>query len=118
MAELTELFRPICAEVQAKLQGALKGFVGSFVRGYLPQAWVFRTEKEFVTFSVGRDGNASVAEGDTSAPDVVITVDHAYLCEALRTRKKPEAECATFEVKFCTGKGETAFQYVRGQIGL
>lgn len=119
MTELELLFQPICEEVRKELRKVLSGiFTGQIVKGYLPQDWVFITEQETVTFSVDKKGNAAAKEGASQAPDVSISIDHDYLAAALKERKKPDFEYKTFEVKFHTGKGETAFGYLRKRLGL
>jgi hypothetical protein len=89
-----------------------------FIKGYLPQAWVFITEKETITFYVDRGGKAYVESGSFNNPDVTITIDHDYLCEALRTRQQPSFGYKTLDVRAHTQKGQTAFNYLRGQLGL
>jgi hypothetical protein len=119
MTELDVLFQPVCEEVRKELKKVLSGiFTGQIVKGYLPQNWVFATEDETVTFSVDKKGNATILQGPCSEPDVTIRIDGKYLAAALKDRKKPDFEYQNFEVKFHTGKGETAFGYLRKRLGL
>jgi len=118
MTQLTDAFQPVCQDAQVKLKGVLRGLFGGMVKGYLPQKWIFRTESEAVTFSVAKAGTASVEAGEGSPPDVIITIDHDYLLEALRTRKRPEVEPRNLDVEFRTEKGRTAFNYIRKEIGV
>jgi len=119
MTELSEMFQPVCEEVRKELRKVLSGiFTGQIVKDYLPQNWVFETEDETVTFSVDKKGNASVLQGGSEMPDVTIHIDREYLAAALKDRKKPDFEYKNFEVKFHTGKGETAFGYLRKRLGL
>jgi hypothetical protein len=116
---LNELFTPICQEVEKELKKVMKGLLtGPIIKGYLPQNWVFKTEADIITFSVDKKGNAITIEGASQAPDVTITIDHEYLAAALKERKKPDFEYKNFDVKFHTGKGETAFGYLRKRLGL
>jgi hypothetical protein len=119
MSNLKELFEPICQDVEKELKKVLKGLLtGPIVKGYLPQGWIFITELETFTFSVDKKGNAIATEGAGEAPDVTISIDHEYLAAALKERKKPDFEYKNFDVKFHTGKGETAFNYLRKRLGL
>lgn len=119
MSCLKELFEPICQEVEKELKKVMKGLLtGPIIKGYLPQDWVFITEHETITFSVDKKGNAITTEGASQAPDVSISIDHDYLAAALKDRKKPDFDYKKFEVKFHTGKGETAFNYLRKRLGL
>ena len=119
MTELEDLFQPICEEVRKELKKVLGGILtGPIVKGYLPQDWVFATEDETVAFSVDKKGNAMVLQGGSDVPDVTIHIDKKYLAAALKYRKKPKFECLFYEVKFHTGKGETAFGYLRKRLGL
>ena len=116
---LKELFESICQEVDKELKKVMKGlWTGPIIKGYLPQTWVFQTELETIAFSVDKKGNAITTEGACQAPDVTITIDHDYLAAALKERKKPEFDYKQFDVKFHTGKGETAFNYLRKRLGL
>ena len=72
MSCVQDLLSRVAAEVQAQLKPNLQGFAGMFVSGYLPQAWVFVTEAEAVTFLVDSRGNASVVAGRGPNPDVTI----------------------------------------------
>jgi hypothetical protein len=119
MSSLNVLFIPICQEVEKELKKVMKGLLtGPIIKGYLPQDWVFKTDVETITFSVDKKGNAVTTEGASQAPDVTISIDREYLAAALKERKKPEFEYKKFEVKFHTGKGETAFNYLRKRLGL
>jgi len=119
MSSLNEFFLPICQEVEKELKKVMKGLLtGPIIKGYLPQNWVFQTDMETITFSVDKKGNAVVIEGASEAPDVTINIDREYLATALKNRKKPDFDYRFFEVKFHTGKGETAFNYLRGRLGL
>jgi hypothetical protein len=119
MSELKEIFESLCPEVEKELRPKLKSILmGPFIRGHLPQSWVFRTEKETVTFSVDKKGNAVVKEGAEENPDVTIDLDHGYLVEALKTRKQPEKLSEKNDIRFHTKKGETAFNFLKKRFGL
>ncbi|MBA3046008.1 MAG: hypothetical protein KKH41_06210 [Candidatus Thermoplasmatota archaeon] len=118
MTDLITVFEPICREVEGQIKGALGGLAGIVVKSYLPQHWIFVTETETVTFAVDSKGNASVANGTSASPDVIIGIDHKYLTEALKTRTRPSFDPKTFDLKFHTAKGRTAFNFIRKRLGL
>jgi hypothetical protein len=119
MTALKGIFESICYEVECEVKPKLSGFLtGVILRGNLPQHWVFKTEKETVTFSVDSNGNASVKTGGKSKPDVTINVDHDYLTTALTTRSQPSFSPKKLKTKFHTTKGERAFTFLRGRFGL
>ncbi len=119
MSEIAEIFQSLIPEVEKELKPKINSILlGSFIRGYLPQSWVFRTEKETVTFTVDKKGNAAVKEGDVEDPDVTIELDHEFLVEALKSRVQPEKPPEKSEIKFLTSKGETAFNLLKKRFGL
>lgn len=119
MESLTAAFQPLCQEVQTELKKYLSGLLtAGFIKPYLPQHWLFITEHEEIIFSVDKKGNAAVSQNSGQSPDVTIKIDHDFLVEAIRSRKKPEGEPDTFEVSFQTEKGKTAFGYLRKHLGL
>lgn len=119
MSELMEIFESLCPEIEKELKPKLNSILlGPFIKGYLPQQWVFRTEKETVTFSVDKKGIASVKEGEVKEPDVTIEIDHEFLVAALKSRSQPEKSPEKNEIEFHTTKGETAFNFLKKQLGL
>ena len=114
MGCVQELLGSLCTEVEGKVAPWL-----IFIRSYLPQSWVFKTEKEVVTFSVGKDGKASVVSDALSEPDVIIDWKHDLLCQVLRTRDKkavPSGEKP--DIKILTKKGEAAYRFLRQTLGF
>lgn len=90
-----------------------------FIRGYLPQSWVFKTEKEVATLSVSKDGKASVISSAPSDPDVIIDWKQDLLCMVLRTRDKkvvPAGERP--DIKILTKKGDAAYRFLRQTFGF
>ncbi len=119
MTELLKLFEALCPEVEAELKPKLSGILTrAFIRPYLPQYWVFKTESETVTFIVDKDGNASVVPEAGENPDVTVEIDHEYLTSALSTRSKPESPPEKYIENFHTKKGETAFNLLKKRMGL
>jgi hypothetical protein len=119
MAEIAEIFESLIPEIEKELKPKINSILlGPFIRGYLPQNWVFKSEKETVTFTVDKKGNATVKEEEEENPDVVIELDHEFLVEALKTRSQPEKSPEKSEIKFLTTKGETAFNLLKKRFGL
>ncbi len=119
MSELMEIFELLCPEIEEELRPKLKSILlGPFIKGYLPQQWVFRTEVETVTFSVDKKGITAVKEGAVEEPDVTIEIDQEYLVAALKSRSQPEKSPEKNEIEFHTTKGETAFNFLKKRFGL
>jgi hypothetical protein len=119
MSCIQGLLGSLSYEVEGQLKPALRGLTGIIVRGYLPQAWVFETESETVTFSVDAQGGVSTQQGDSLYRDVTIRWTHDLLASVLRTRSRasvPSGACPS--VTTHTPKGRTAFNYLRGRFGL
>jgi hypothetical protein len=106
-------------EIENQVKPALgRPLVGSIVRGYLPQLWVFKTECETVGMSVDSCGNASISTTNLRNPDVTITTTHAILSTILSTRSRSCAPPGPYSAVAHTQKGMTAFNYLRGRLGL
>jgi len=119
MASIRPLLEALVPEVQAEARRALSGFLtGALVRGYLPQAWVFETGEETVTFLVDREGNARVFEGAPEAPDVGIRGPSGDLAAVLRDRRLPEGAGQRIEYRLYTGKGGTAWRLLKDRFGF
>lgn len=107
-------------EVTAQVQGGLRGLGGFLVKGYLPQSWYFVTETGSAFLVVDKAGTATVHDGQAPAPDVTITwTDRAFhAAMVLRDQSQiPRADGAP-DVVTHTGKGKTAFNFVRKHLGL
>jgi|YelNatPaOPRAMG01_1025707.scaffolds.fasta_scaffold05150_11 hypothetical protein len=114
MGCVQELLGNLCGEVEGKVAPWL-----IFIRSYLPQSWVFKTEKEVATFSVSKDGKASVTPTIASEADVIIDWKHDLLCKVLRTRDKkvvPDGEKP--DIKILTRKGDAAYRFLRQTFGF
>lgn len=118
MASLVSLLESVAHDVQPQVQSQLGGFFGGMVRSYLPQTWVFQTEKETVSLSVDRAGALSVASGAAAHPDVTVEIPYDRLVAALTTRSRERVPSGPLKVTSHTSKGKTAFEYLRGRIGL
>src|SRR5207302_10745522 len=60
IADPLDRLRP---EIEAQLKPNLQGIFGGVIRGYLPQAWAYKTEAVTVTLSVDSHGNVSLRSG-------------------------------------------------------
>ena len=118
MTALARILQPLCPDIERQLKPALKGLTGIFVRGYLPQSWVFTTPSGEATLQVDKTGNATILEGGSSAPDVGIRSTAEMLEAIIRLRNKEAVPAGPFEVSTFTGKGTTAFNYLRGRLGM
>jgi hypothetical protein len=116
MNRAATLLENVGTQIQPEIQKQLGGLFGGIVRAYLPQAWVFETDEGIATLHVDRSGAASVVEGSAERPDVTVRVPYAPLAKALknRTRIAPSAVNVTPH----TSKGQAAFDYLRGRVGL
>lgn len=118
MSKVEELLRSTAKELEPDIQSRLKGFLGGFIRAYLPQAWVFRTEEETATLTVDGNGTVTVTSGAAASADVTIEIAHARLVAALTTRRKEAVPPGPITVTPHTTKGKAAFDYLRSRLGL
>jgi hypothetical protein len=118
MTSLVPLLESVARDIQPQVKSQLGGFFGGMVRAYLPQTWVFRTEREVASLSVGQDGEVTVATGAAANPDVTIEVPHDRLVTALKTRSREKVPPGPITVTPHTSKGKTAFEYLRSRVGL
>jgi hypothetical protein len=118
MSCLEGLLRDAGRQFEPEIQSRLTGFLGSIVRSYLPQTWVFQTDDGTVSLVVDTDGKVSVVGGAALHPDVTVEIPHDRLVAALRTRKRESVPPGPLTVTPHTAKGRTAFDYLRGRLGL
>lgn len=119
MPELEALLSSLRPEIESQLKPQLRGFFGGIIRGYLPQVWAFRTERDSASLTVSVAGSVTVSNGILDRHDVLITWSYAQLTAALRTRDQsqvPPGPPPT--VDFRTQKGRTAFSFLRSRFGL
>jgi len=116
MPGVEELLGPVAARAQAEVQRRLGGFLGGMLRAYLPQVWVFVTDRGTASLRVAPDGSASVVPGPLAPADVTIEVGHARLEAALAGRA--DAGGTPPRVTTHSAKGKAAFDYLRGRLGL
>jgi hypothetical protein len=118
MTSLVPLLESVARDIQPQIRSQLGGFFGGMVRAYLPQTWVFRTEREVASLSVDRNGGVTVVNGPAANPDVTIEIPHDRLETALRTRSRSQVPPGPLTVTPHTSKGKTAFEYLRSRVGL
>jgi len=118
MPSLVELLERVGSEVAPQVRAQLGGFFGGFVRAYLPQTWIFRTEHEVASLTVDRAGAVSVTAGASASPDVTIEAHLEQLSAALTRGSRSGLGPGDFRVTPHTAKGKTAFDYLRGRVGL
>jgi len=119
MSCIESLLKGICPEIEARVKPNLNGLAGFIIQGYLPQVWRFETEKEKVTLVVDSKGGAFVTMSIPSQVDVTVRWKHDLLATALRTRSRefiPPNEAP--EVLLHTGKGKSAYGYLRQRLGI
>lgn len=118
MTSLENLLGQLCQDIERQLKPAVKGIFGGVVRGYLPQRWQFRTEKEAAFMAVDSAGNASVTSGTSRDVDVSIQTTAAKMDAIVKYRDASKVPAGIFEVTTHTSKGKTAFGFLRGRLGL
>jgi len=118
MATVRVLLEKVAQDIEPQIRSQLGGFFGGMVRAYLPQTWVFRTEHEVASLTVDRAGAVRVADGPAPNPDVTIATTQDRLVAALKTRSRAKVPPGGLAVTTHTSKGKTAFDYLRGRLGL
>jgi len=113
-----ETLAKLGASVEAELKPRLSGLFGGFVRAYLPQTWVFRTEQDVATLRVDAHGHATAAPSALPSPDVTVELPHAELVAALAARGRRPLSPGSAKVTAHTAKGRAAFDYLRSRLGL
>lgn len=118
MSCVERLLQSVAKEAEPEIQQRLHGLFGGMIRAYLPQTWVFRTEDGTASFLVDPSGKITVKPGAVNPADVTIETSHDRLKIALTTRRREAVPPGPFTVTPHTAKGRTAFEYLRGRLGL
>ncbi len=118
MTSVEALLASFARDAEPQVRQQLGGLFGGILRAYLPQTWVFRTEDGVATLRVDAAGKFSVVAGAVAPADVTVEVGHARLTAALTTRRREAVPPGPLTVTPHTSKGRTAFEYLRGRIGL
>jgi hypothetical protein len=112
------LLEQVAPGIEQELKPRLQGLIGSFVRAYLPQVWVFETDEDSATVRVEATGAVAVTAGTAPSPDVTIHAPKARLEKILTSRAPPKTIPADVRVVPHSTKGRVAFDQVRGRFGL
>jgi len=117
---ISGLLARLAPEIEAQLKLALAGLAGLFVRGYLPQTWVFDTGIERVSLIVDVNGNVRVRSEAAEPADVLITATHDTFSTGLeaanRLRSKESVIRGPSNARFFTPKGEAAFNFLKDKL--
>ena len=107
-------------EIEAQLKPTLAGLAGLFVRGCLPQTWVFDTGVERVSLIVDVNGTVRVRSGAVEPADVLIIATHDTISTALEAanglRSKESVMRGPTNARFFTAKGEAAFNFLKDKL--
>ncbi len=112
------LLEKLVPEIEANLKPRLQGFLGAFVRAYLPQHWSFETEEGTTTVRIDPTGAVAVVPGAVTSPDVTVRAGHDRLKQVLTTREKPPGKVSDVSVVAHTAKGRAALEQVRSRFGF
>ena len=119
MSTIKPLLENLTYEVQNKVKPALSNFLtGGIVRNYLPQAWIFETESEILTFHVDKQGNAKILKGANRQPDVTVKGPHSDISTILSVRQVPPGADRRINILHHTQKGRTAWNYLGKHFGF
>ncbi len=114
MTCIAGLLARIAPEIEAQLKPTLAGLAGLFVRGYLPQVWVFSTGTERATLVVDAHGNAKVTLGNVEPVDVLIIASHDTFSTALEVanglRPRDSPISGQIDSQFYSGKGSFSYR--------
>jgi len=112
------LLEKLAPDIEKELRPRLQGFLGAFVRAYLPQVWVFETEEGATSVRIEPTGAVTVHAGTTPSPDVTVKGPHDRLQKVLSTRSKGTPKPADIDVVAHTAKGRAALEQVRSRFGF
>jgi hypothetical protein len=119
MVRVHELLTDLCKDIEKQIKPNLQELKGSFVRGYLPQAWVFETECGACTIFLDSEGNVRVLSGSTPDADVTLHWRKDALESVLALRKRDLVSSGDYpNVTVRTDKGRVAFNFLKKEIGL
>lgn len=118
MTSTAETLGTAAPSLEAEVKTRLGGFLGGIVRSYLPQTWVFRTGEDVASLSVDGTGHVTVSPTALPSPDVTVELEHGELARLLASKGKAAEPAGKVKVTAHTAKGRTAFDYLRGRLGL
>ena len=119
MDRVHHLLAELCEDIEKQIKPALRGAISILISGYLPQNWVFETDRGSCTLFLDTEGNARVFPGPDKNPDVTIKWNCDSLVSVLKTRSRDSISPGNYpDVFIHTEKGRAAFNYLRKEIGL
>jgi hypothetical protein len=119
MNRVHKLLSDLCEDLEKQVKPNLRGAIGNLVHDYLPQVWVFETERGACTLFLDTKGYARVFPGVDRDRDVTITWRHDYLETVLSLRNRDTIPSGEYPNVFVhTDKGRAAFNYLKKEIGL
>ncbi len=119
MDNVHHLLSELCDDIERQIKPALRGGLSVIIGGYLPQNWVFETERGACTLFLDTEGNARVFPGPDKNRDVTIKWSYDLLETVLRTRNRESIPSGDYPDVFVhTEKGRAAFNYLKKEIGL
>lgn len=119
MDKVQQLLSELCNEIERQLKPNLIGPIGSIVAGYLPQTWVFETERGAYTVFLDAEGNVRVFPGTDKNRDVTIQWRERALISVLETRSRSSITDGDYPNVFVhSDKGRAAFSYLKKYVGL
>jgi hypothetical protein len=113
-----QLLEKITPDIEKELKPRLQGFLGSFVRAYLPQHWVFETDQDAATVEIATTGAVRVVPGTFPSPDVTVHAPKHRLEELFSKGARPATMPTDVRAVPHTAKGKVAFDQVRSRFGL
>lgn len=119
MGPVEELLSSYRTDVERQIKSGLKGVLGPFLKGYLPQVWVFETESEVVSFVIDAGGKAIVEGREWRPRDVTIRWKGALLVSVLKSRSRQEVPEGEKPETVChTPKGCAALNLLKSRLGI
>ena len=118
MNALAQALQKMAPDLEKELASRLQGFLGAILRSYLPQTWVLKSETESASMTVDRQGKATIVPHEVAGADVTIEAKQAVLLAALTQGASSKARSTDFHVTMHTGKGKTAFEFLRKRFGF
>jgi hypothetical protein len=118
VSEPADSLEKAAVRLAPELQRRLTGFLGQMARAYLPQTWHFVTEAGAASLTVTGRGELYVVEGSTASPDVTVRISQKHLHQALEMGPGKPLPPGAVQVTGHTSKGRTAFEFLRGRLGL
>jgi len=119
MDDVHHQLEALCEEVEKQLKAKLHLHIGTLVRQYLPQVWVFETEAGSCTVYIDEEGNARVWQGADKRRDITLVWRLDALAGVLESRDRSSLQPGDYPAVFVqSDKGRAAFNYLKKEFGL